>query len=560
MPGRDPALSRYSPLDQLTPENVAGLRPAWSFSTGVLGPHEGSPLVVGATMFVHTPWPNAVFALDLRSPGAPIKWRYSPPPPRAARGTRPAPPTPPPTGCCDTGSRGLAYHPGGKVYVPLLAGEIAALDAESGREIWRVRNADPAVGATVAAAPIVVKDLVVVGMSGAGYGVRGYLSAYDAHTGRLVWRGYSTGPDRDVLITGGAANTHYPAHQDRELGTSTWPADAWQHGGGTTSGWISYDPALDLLFHGTDEPAPGNPFQRAGDNKWTSSILAREAATGRIRWAYQLTPHDEWGFGAGNESILADVEIGGAKVAALVHFARNGFAYTIDRSTGKVLVAQPYGPLNWASQVDESSGVPVRVAQFAARAPATPVGSPSARTPGICPGSLGAKHLQPAAYAPLTRRFYVPANNLCMDLSSAEAVYKPGAPFSGALIRMQPGPGGNRGRVLSWDAGAAVVTWEIKEPFAVAGGVLATAGGLLFYGTMEGWLKAVDQRSGRELWRHKTPSGIVGSPIAFLGPDGRQYVAVYSGIGGWWGLGGSGAFPDVSSVTNAGGVLTVFGL
>jgi PQQ-dependent dehydrogenase (methanol/ethanol family) len=557
MPGRDPALSRYSPLDQISVVNIAALKPVWSFSTGVLGPHEGSPLVIGSTMFVHTPWPNTVFALDLRASGA-IKWRYHGPLPRPARGARAGTPGPPPTGCCDIGSRGLAYHPSGKLFVPLLAGDIAALDAETGREIWRVRNGDPATGATVAAAPIVVRDLVIAGVSGAGFGVRGHLTAYDANTGRLVWRGYSTGPDSEVLISG-AANTHYSSHQGRDLGLSTWPGDAWRLGGGTTSGWISYDPALDLIFHGTDEPAPGNPSQRSGDNKWASSILAREATTGRVRWAYQLTPHDEWGYGAGNESILVDVQIGGAKVPSLVHFARNGFAYTIERSTGKVLVAQPYGPVNWASLIEQESGVPGRASRFAAPPP-TPAGSPPRRTSGICPAVLGGKHLQPAAHSPLTGLFYVPASNLCMDLSTAPATHAPGAPYSGTTIRMQPGPGGNRGRLLAWDPGAAVVTWEIKEPFAVAGGVLATAGGLLFYGTMEGWLKALDQRTGREVWRYKTPSGIVGSPIAFLGPDGRQYVAVYSGIGGWWGLGGNGAFPDLASVTNPGGVLTVFGL
>ena len=558
MPGRDASLSRYSPLDQITLVNAAGLKPVWSFSTGVLGPHEGSPLVVGSTMFVHTPWPNAVFALDLSTPGAPIKWKYQAPIPRPARGARAGPPVPPPTGCCDIGSRGLAYHPGGKVFVPLLSGDLAALDAATGREIWRVRNGDPANGATVAAAPIVIKDLVLAGVSGAGFGVRGYLTAYDANTGRLVWRGYSTGPDTDVLISG-AANTHYSTHQGRDLGVSTWPGDAWRLGGGTTSGWISYDPALDLIFHGTDEPAPGNPFQRPGDNKWTASILAREAATGRVRWAYQLTPHDEWGYGAGNESILVDVEIGGAKVPSLVHFARNGFAYTIERSTGKVLVAQPYGPVNWASLVEQESGAPGRTSQFAAPPPA-PAGSPPRRTSGVCPAALGGKHLQPAAHSPLTGLFYVPASNLCMDLSTALATHAPGSPYSGTTIRMHAGPGGNRGRLLAWDPAAAVVTWEIKEPFAVAGGVLATAGGLVFYGTLEGWLKALDQRTGREVWRYKTPSGIVGSPIAFLGPDGRQYIAVYSGIGGWWGLGGNGAFRDLATVTNPGGVLTVFGL
>ncbi len=569
MAGRDAALTRFSPLDLIKPDNVAGLKPVWSFSTGVLGAHEGAPLVVGGTMFVHTPWPNAVFALDLTAPGAPIKWRYQAPEPPRPRGARAAAPrAPPPTGCCDAGSRGLAFHPSGKVYAPLLAGELVALDAGTGREIWRVRNADPG-GGTVAGAPAVVKDLVIAGVSGAGYGVRGYLSAYDAQTGRLVWRGYSTGPDTEVLLAG-TANAYYPSHQDRDLGVSSWPADAWRRGGGTTSGWISHDPALDLIFHGTDEPAPGNPGQRPGDNKWTSSILAREAATGRVRWAYQLTPHDEWGYGAGNESILTDVEVRGMRTAALVHFARNGFAYVIERATGKVLVAQAFGPLSWASLVDEGTGVPARAHEYAAPPPAPPPPASApprgARPPaapvtaGICPAAIGAKHLQPAAYSPVTRLFYVAANNLCMSLSTAAATYAPGQPYTGATIRMRAGPGGNRGRVFAWDAGAAVVSWEIKESLAATSGVLATAGGLVFYGTMDGWLKAVDHRSGRELWRYKTPSGIVGSPMTFLGPDGQQYVAVYSGIGGWWGLGANGAFPELPMITNQGGVLTVFGL
>lgn len=556
MAGRDFGLTRFSPLDQITAENVAGLRPAWSFSTGVLGPHEGSPLVVGTTMFVHAPYPNTVYALDLRAPGAPIRWRYLAP--AAARRTAPL------TGCCDTGSRGLAWHPSGRLLVPLLTGQLAALNAETGREIWRVRHTEPAAGATLPGAPLVVGDLVIVGTAGAGYGVRGHISAYEVATGRLVWRGYTTGPDADVL-TDGITNQHYASHQGRELGASSWPSGLWQTGGGTVSGWLSYDRELDLVFHGTDEPAPGNPAQRAGDNKWTSSIIAREAKTGRVRWAYQVTPHDEWGYGAGNENILVDLTVGGARTPALVHFDRNGFAYTIARATGKVLVAQPYGPVNWAAKLDESTGLPVRAPAFAAPPPAPPASGPGRRPPppttsAICPAAIGGKHLQPAAYSPVTGLFYVPASNLCMDLSTETVTYAAGRPFAGANTRMTAGPGGNRGRLLAWDASTATVAWEIKEPLAVTSGVLVTAGGLVFYGTMDGWLKAVDHRSGREVWRHKTPSGIVGSPIAFTTPDGRQHIAVYSGFGGWWARGAAEAFPELPTVTAAGGVLTVFSL
>jgi PQQ-dependent dehydrogenase (methanol/ethanol family) len=561
MPGHDYALTRFSPLDQIGTGNVAGLRPVWSFSTGALRAHEGSPLVVGSTLYVHTPYPNMVFALDLSQPGAPIKWRYAGPVPRG---------TPPPqTGCCDVGSRGLAYHPSGMIFVPLLAGEIAALDAATGREIWRVRNSDSRTGATLAGAPLVVHDLVIVGVSGAEYGVRGHLTAYDALSGRLVWRGFSTGPDVDVLLDD-AANPAYPSHQGRDLGASTWLGAAWRQGGGTTSGWLSYDPALELVYYGTDQAAPGNPALRSGENKWTSTIFARDAASGRVRWAYQVTPHDQWGFGGSNENVLVDLQVRGSAVKALVHFDRNGFAYTLDRSNGRVLLAEKYGPANWARAVDLISGAPQLDPRYAAPPPGSPATAPGAArsasgswgptTTDICPGSLGTKYLQPAAFSPVTNHFYVPLNNLCMDLRTAPTGYIAGQPYGGVNVKMKPGPGQTRGRFIAWDAAAGTIAWEIKEPLAVTGGALATAGGLVFYGTMEGWLKAVDQQNGRELWRFKTPSGILGSPMAFQGPDGQQYIAVLSGMGGWWGLGGNGAFPDLPAITNSGGVLMVFGL
>ncbi|HEV8150234.1 MAG TPA: PQQ-dependent dehydrogenase, methanol/ethanol family [Gemmatimonadales bacterium] len=555
--GHDYSLTRFSSLDQLTTANVAQLRPAWSFSSGTLRAHEGNPLVVGSLLFLETPYPNTVFALDLARPGAPIKWSYSGPAPAPAARTRVMPSLP--TGCCDAGNRGLAYHPSGKLYVPLLSGELVALEAETGRELWRVRNSDYRSGATLAAAPLVVRDLVLIGVSGANYGVRGFLTAYDALTGRLLWRGFSTGPDAEVLLEG-PANAGYPSHQGRDLGVTSWAGEAWRQGGGTTSGWLSYDPALDLVYYGTDQPAPGNPALRPGDNKWTATIFAREAATGRVRWAYQLTPHDEWGFGGSNENILVDLPVRGTPVKALVHFDRNGFAYTIDRATGRVLLAEKYGPVNWAQAVDATTGIPQRDPHYAAPAATVPPTDRPTVTTGICPGSIGMKFLQPAAFSPQTNLFYVPLNNLCMEVRTGPASYVAGQPYGGINIKMTAGPGGTRGRFIAWDAGAATIAWEIKEPLAVAGGVLATAGGLVFYGTLEGWLKAVDQKTGQELWKFKTPSGIVGNPIAFLGPDGKEYIAVLSGIGGWWGLGGNGAFADLARISNPGGVLMVFGL
>ena len=314
-------------------------------------------------------------------------------------------------------------------------------------------------------------------------------------------------------------------------------------------GWLSYDADLDLIFHGTGAPAPMNRDQRLGDNKWTSSIIARDARTGAVRWAIQLTPGDRWGYDATNENLLVDLTIGDQPVKALVHFDRNGFAYTIDRLTGRILVAEKYGPVNWASRVDLVTGVP---AVDSAYAPAT--GRPAR---GVCPSAMGMKTFQPAAFSPRTNLFYVPTSNLCMTITPVPTAFTAGRPFVGATIEITPGPG-ERGRFLAWDAATGTIAWEAREPFPILGGGLVTAGGVVFYGTLDGWLKALDATTGRELWRFKTPSGIVGSPITFAGPDGRQYVAVVSGLGGAVeGLGA--AVADLAQVARPGGVLLVFG-
>lgn len=542
LPGRDYASTRHSPLTQITPANVLGLHASWTFSTGLIGAHEGNPLVVGSVMYLHAPFPNAVFALDLAKPGAPLVWRYAIPAVLARSA--------PPTGCCDAGSRGLAYHPSGKIYVPLLHGELAALDAGTGREIWRLKNADGRLGATMSAAPLVVKDLVIVGTSGSEFGVRGTLTAYHAVTGQLIWRAYHTGPDTDVLIDGDP-NIQYPSHRGRDLGVSSWPGDEWKRGGATASGWISYDPELDLIFYGTDHPGAYNASVRAGDNKWSSTIFAREAATGKVKWAYQVTPHDQWGYDASNENILADLTMAGKPVKALVHFDKNGFAYTLDRTIGRVLLAERFGPANWTSRIDLGSGQPVVDPRFAQR-----VGT----TTGICPAASGAKGLNPGSFSPVAALFFVPISNLCMDLTPTPVAFVPGKAYQGATIKMTSATGPNRGRVIAWDARTGSVTWQAQEAYPVTGGVLSTGGGLVFYGTMDGWLKAVDAKSGVEVWRFKTPSGIVGSPISFAGPDGKQYVAVLAGLGGWIGLGANGAFPKVSQISNPGGTLIVFAL
>jgi lanthanide-dependent methanol dehydrogenase len=557
MAGRTYDLQRYSPLVQITAANVKGLKAAWSFSTGTLRGHEGAPLVVGSVMYVHTSFPNKVYALDLTKPGAPQLWQYTP---EQDANTIPV-------ACCDVVNRGLAYHPSGKLFIELLQGDLLALDAKTGKKLWQSKNANFKEGSTMTNAPIVIKNVVIAGISGGEFGVRGRVTAFDVNDGHELWRGYSTGPDKEVLITSNTLKSPYASAQGADLGVSTWQGDEWQRGGGTTWGWYSYDPTLNLFYYGSGNPGTWNPDQRPGDNKWSMSIWARNPETGEVKWVYQMTPHDAWDYDGVNEMVLTDQTIGGKAYKTLQHFDRNGFGYTLDRTNGKVLVANPYGPTNWAKTIDLTSGRPVE--------DPTKRTTAKGNTEGICPAAIGFKDQQPSAYSPKTGWNYVPTNNICMDYEGVEVKYAVGQPYVGAIVRMFPGPGGNRGAFIAWDPKVGKIVWSDKEQLAAYGGALATAGGVVFYGTMEGWLKAVDATTGKLLWEFKTPSGIIGNPMTYVGPDGKQYVAVLSGIGGWAGigvaagigaddptagLGALGAFGDAGSFTTQGGVLTVFSL
>jgi PQQ-dependent dehydrogenase (methanol/ethanol family) len=553
MTGRTYDLQRYSPLTQINATNVKNLHAAWSFSTGTLRGHEGNPLVIGSIMYLHSSFPNKVYALDLSKPGAPQIWQYTPEQDANVI----------PIACCDVVNRGLAYHPSGKLYIELLQGDLLALDAKTGKKVFQVKSADFHKGETMTNAPIVIKNVVIAGISGGEFGVRGRVTAFDAMDGHELWRAYSTGPDADVKLTA-PANPAYPSMQGKDLGVSTWQGDEWQHGGGTTWGWYSYDPKLNLMYYSTGNPGTWNPDQRPGDNKWSMTIFARNPETGEAKWAYQMTPHDAWDYDGVNENVLVDSKDG---KKLLVHFDRNGFGYTLDRTTGKVLVANAYGPVNWAKSIDLTTGRPVEDASKRTTA--------KGNTEGICPAAIGFKDQQPSAYSPKTGWNYVPTNNICMDYEGVEVKYAAGQPYVGAIVRMFPGPGGNRGAFIAWDPTVGKIMWSDKEGLAAYGGALATAGDIVFYGTMEGWLKAVDAKTGKMLWEYKTPSGIIGNPMTYVGPDGKQYVAVLSGIGGWAGigvaagigaedptagLGALGAFGDAGSFSTQGGVLTVFSL
>jgi PQQ-dependent dehydrogenase (methanol/ethanol family) len=554
-PAKDLASTRFSALDQISTENVAQLGVKATFSTGNLKGHEAAPIVVNNTMFLVTPFPNDVFALDLTRPGVPVKWKYSPKPLAASQGVA----------CCDVVNRGAAYEDGLLVF-NTLDNRTIALDAETGQERWVTQLGDINTGETITMAPLIAKGKVLVGNSGGEMGVRGWLTALDLQTGAIVWRAYSTGPDKDVLI-GARFKPFYPQDRGGDLGVSTWPSEGWKTGGGTVWGWISYDPALNLIYYGTGNPGPWNAEQRPGDNKWTSGIFARDVDTGEAVWAYQWSPHDLWDYDGINEQILVDLPIEGRPRKVLVRPERNGYVYILDRVTGEVLSADPFAHITSTLGIDLKSGRPQENPQ---KKPALGI-----VTREVCPASPGAKDWQPSAYSPRTGLLYVPANNLCMDHEGLEANYIAGTPFVGANVRMYAGPGGHRGELIAWDPVARAKVWTIPEKYPVWSGAVVTAGGLVFYGTMDGWFKAVDAKTGRQLWRFKVGSGVIGQPVSYRGPDGKQYVAILSGVGGWAGavvsgqldtrdataaLGFVNAMSDLPNDTTAGGTLYIFGL
>ncbi len=558
-PGRTDDLQRYSTLDQINTGNVGKMQVAWTFSTGVLRGHEGAPLVIGDVMYVHTPFPNNVFALDLNNDGR-ILWKYEPK----------QDPNVIPVMCCDTVNRGLAYGDG-KIFLHQADTTLVALDAKTGKVVWSVKTDDPGKGATGTDAPFVFKDKVYVGVSGGEFGVRGWVAAYSVADGKQVWRAYSEGPDSDLLVDPEKTTMlGKPIGADSSL--KTWKGDQWKIGGGDTWGWYGYDPKLNLIYYGSGNPSTWNPSQRPGDNRWSMTIFARDADTGMAKWVYQMTPHDQWDYDGVNEMILADQDIGGQTVPTLVHFDRNGFAYTLNRDTGELLVAAKYDPVvNWASGIDMDKSSPNY---------GRPILDPKYGTEkadvnhtGICPAALGTKDEQPATYDPDTKLFYVPTNHVCMDYEPFRVAYTAGQPYVGATLSMYPPPGQtDMGNFIAWDATTGKIVWSDPELFSVWSGALSTKGGVVFYGTLEGYLKAVDAKTGKELYKFKTPSGIIGNVMTYE-HGGKQYVAVLSGVGGWAGiglaagltdphagLGAVGGYAALSNYTNLGGQLTVFAL
>jgi PQQ-dependent dehydrogenase (methanol/ethanol family) len=555
MPAKNYASTRFSGLSEINTENVKNLKVAWTFSTGVNRGQEAAPIVVGNTMYVVTPYPNILYALDLTKPGAPLKWKYEPKPVASAQGVA----------CCDLVNRGAVFS-NGKIFYNTLDAQTVAVDAETGKELWKTRLGDINKGETITMAPLVVKDKVLVGNSGGEFGVRGWIVAVDASSGKEAWRAYNTGTDAECLI-GANFKPFYPQDRGKDLGVSTWPPDAWKMGGGTVWGWISYDPELNLIYHGTGNPGPWNPDQRPGDNKWTSGIFARNPETGEAVWFYQWAPHDLYDYDGVNEEILLDLSLGGQTRKVLVRPERTGYVYVMDRATGQVLSANPFVHITSTKGVDLQTGRLIYNEEKSA--------GPNQVVRDICPAAPGGKDWNPSAYSPRTGMLYIPHNNLCMDHEGVEANYIAGTPYVGSNVKMYPGPGGHRGEFTAWDPVTGREVWKLKENFPVWSGTVATAGDLVFYGTMEGWFKAVNARTGELLWQFKTGSGIIGQPVVYRAPDEHEYVAILSGVGGWAGaivaggldprdssgaLGFVNAMTDLPDQTTKGGTLYVFSL
>jgi lanthanide-dependent methanol dehydrogenase len=554
MAGKNYANTRFSGLDQINTSNIGNLKVAWTFSTGVNRGQEAAPLVVGDTMYVVTPFPNILYALDLKNNGA-AKWKYEPQPDASAQGVA----------CCDVVNRGAAFS-NGKIFFNTLDNYTCAVDAATGQELWKTKLGDINMGETMTMAPLVVRDKVLVGNSGGEFGVRGWLTAVDANSGKIVWRAYSTGPDSDVLI-GSNFKPFYDSDKGKDLGVQTWTPDQWKIGGGTVWGFLSYDAESNLIFYGTANPGVWNPELRPGDNKWACGVFARNPDTGEAVWFYQFSPHDLFDHDGVNENVIVDLPVNGQQRKVILHPDRNGYLYTIDRTNGQVLSATAYVYVTGAKGVDLQTG---RLIENEEKKPQT-----GKVIKEICPTSPGAKDWQPSAFSPRTGLLYMPHQNLCMDYEGIEANYIAGTPYVGVNAKYYAGPGGNRGLFTAWDPVNNAPAWQIRENFPVWSGALVTAGDVVFYGTMEGYFKAVNAKTGELLWQFKTGSGIIGQPISYRAPDGKQYVAILSGVGGWAGSivsgdldprdetagnGWGAAMKDLPDATTKGGTLYVFAL
>lgn len=538
VPGGDYELHRFSPLADISTKNIGKLQMAWSQSTGALRGHEGQPVVVEVDgkpmMYFVSAWPNIVQALDLSHPDRPVQvWNYQKKTERDESAV--------PRACCDVVNRGLNYVDG-KVIFNTLDGYLISLDARTGKENWVVKHAYPEKGETYTGPALVADKYVIAGFGGGEFAARGRVVAYELETGKAVWTCQSTGTDDEVCLTPDTnkANPHYGTY-GQNLGVSTYPEDEYKIGGGTAWAWYSFDPKLRMLYYGTGNPGHWSPSYRCGadtheecndgkwDNKWSTTIFARDIDTGKAVWAYQKTPFDQWDYDGVNENVLVDLDIDGKTVPALVNFDRNGFAYVIDRRDGTLLRAHKFVAVNWAEKVDLKTGRPVKVKEHSP----FEVG----RNVQACPAAMGGKDQQPVSVDPKDPAwFYIPTNNWCMEDEPQQRTHtQQGTVYVFANVYMYPEVPGIAGKIKKFNVITGETKWEIPDPYPNWSGTLTTAGGLVFYGSLGGHFRAVDRDTGKVLWSRKLGSGIIGNPISYK-VGGKQYVSVFAGIGGWIGL------------------------
>ncbi|WP_430438522.1 PQQ-dependent methanol/ethanol family dehydrogenase [Noviherbaspirillum suwonense] len=502
---------RYSPLTQVNSKTVAKLVPAWSFSFGgeKQRGQESQPLIYNGKMFVTGSY-SRIFALDAKT-GRKL-WKYEH---RLPDGIMP---------CCDVVNRGAALFDNLVIFSTLDA-QLVALNQDTGEVVWKEKVDDYAAGYSNTAAPLIAKGLLLTGVSGGEFGVVGRVEARDPKTGQLVWSrptveghmGYKYDADGKAIDNGISGTTN-----------KTWPGDLWKTGGAAT--WLggTYDPSTGLAYFGTGNPSPWNSHLRPGDNLYSSSTVAIDVNTGQIKWHYQTTPHDGWDFDGVNEFVT--FEQGGKRLGGKAD--RNGFFYVIDAKNGKLENAFPFvKKITWATGIDLKTGRPNFVPEGRPGDPTKGADGKKGEVVFSAPSFLGGKNQMPMAYSPKTNLFYVPANEWGMEIWNEPVTYKKGAAFLGAGFTIKPINDDYIGALRAMDPKTGKIAWEVKNNAPLWGGVLATAGDLVFYGTPEGYLKAVDAKSGKEMWKFQTGSGVVAPPITWQ-EGGTQYVAVVSGWGG----------------------------
>ncbi|MEZ5661163.1 MAG: PQQ-dependent dehydrogenase, methanol/ethanol family [Burkholderiaceae bacterium] len=499
--GGDTANTRFSDAKQITTENVGKMRVAWALQLGTTRSQESTPIVIGDTMYVTSSFgPKNTFAVDAKT--GKIKWVYQPDIPRGIDQFA----------CCDVNNRGVTYVDG-KIIVGRLDSHVVALDAKTGKEVWKAKIVDYKQGSVITSPPTYANGVIITGFGGGEYGVRGALVGLDPATGNEVWRTHT--------VPG-----------EGEPGNETWKGDSWKFGGGVAWHIGSYDSKLDLVYYGTSNPAPWSASVRGNDssdigqysNKHTASMLAIRPKTGEIVWSYQATPHDAWDYDGVNEGVLADLDIDGKMTPVLMQANRNGFFYVLNRENGKLLSAEKFIPAaNWASGIDLKTGMPIEAPNNEKRP------GMKRMAKNVCPNLIGGKNWMPMSYDKQTGLVYIPTMNLCMDMEGIEAEYKRGSFYLGVNFDLgKAGPGDFLGGVKAWDPVKQKEVWFNKDPLPYTGAMLSTAGGLVFHGDISGEFRALDAKTGKQLWSFNTGSGITAAPMTYeLG--GKQYVAVTSG-------------------------------